>query len=258
MSIRRAFVCFAIALFASATAGSEPRVVELVCDPWPPYVMGEMGGEATVGAGVDVMRAIFDRLNNVELYIGLMPWKRALREVERGNKDGIAILLKTPEREEYMLYSDVVFTSHNAVWFTESGFPNGFDWRDYADLQRYKIGVIRGHSYGGDLDQIIAAKTFRVTQLSSAEQLFAMLDKGRIDLAIADRLVGGALIKQYARQGMQFQFVAADRPAATEVYHISLSRQSAHRDLLPAINQAIAELRDEGVIQTLVGEVNQQ
>lgn len=231
-------------------AAEEKQHVTLTGDPWPPYIIGEIGNEAKAGVGVHLMRAIFERLDGVELSIPMVPWKRALREVRRGTKDGIAILLKTRKREQYMDYSDELFRSYNTVWYAATNFPSGFDWQHYTDFKPYRVGVVRGHSYGDELDQMIADGSLTVIELSSARQLFAMLKKGRVELAIADRLVGDAFVQKYA--GSKRRLLAAKKPAAGEVYYIAFSKKSEARRLIPAINRVVAELKKEGAIQRLV------
>lgn len=242
----------ALAFTQAATlyAADAERHITLVSDPWPPYVFGEFGEEATGGVVVDLLHVIFERLGGTRLSIPVMPWNRALRELEQGTKDGIGIILKTPEREEYMDYTDVVFKSVNLAWYTTEGFPNGFEWQRYTDFEPYVIGVIRGHSYGEELDQMIADATLTAIEVSSAHQLFALLEKGRIDLAFADRLVGGAFVAHYAGSGRRI--AAAKKPPAVEVFYIAFSEKSEARHLIPALNRVISELRKEGVIQRLV------
>lgn len=224
--------------------------VTLTGDPRPPYIIGEVGKEATAGVGVDLMHAIFEQLDGVELSIPLLPWKRALREVRRGTKDGIGILLKTPRREEYMDYTDELFRSYNTVWYAASNFPNGFEWQQYADFKPYRIGVVRDHTYGDEFDQMIDTGSLTVIKVSSVRRVFTMLEKGRIELAIADRLVGAAFVKKYAAS--KRRFVVAKKPAAGEVYYIAFSKKSEARHLIPAVNRVVAELKKEGVIQKLV------
>ena len=256
MNRRTSFLLPTLALVlihAAALHGAdEKRLVTLVSDPWPPYVFGELGQEATSGAVVDLLNAIFERLDDTRLSIPLVPWNRALREVREGTKDGIGIILKTAEREEYMDYTDVVFNSINLVWYTTDRFPDGFEWEHYVDFETHTIGVVGGHSYGEELDEMFAEGTLTAIKVSSAGQLFAMLEKGRIDLAFADRLVGSAFVSDYAESGTRI--AAAEKSPSGEVYYIAFSKKSEARHLIPAVNRAVSELRKEGVIQKLVGD----
>jgi ABC-type amino acid transport substrate-binding protein len=93
-----------------------------------------------------------------------------------------------------------------------------------------------------------------VIEVSSARQLFALLSKGRIQLAIADRLVGASFAEEYADSGQQL--LAVKKPLAGEVYHIAFSKKSEARHLIPALNRVIAELKHEGVVQRLIGDTS--
>ena len=79
------------------------QVVTFVGDPWPPYVEGVLGEDASTGVAVEVINEIFSRIENVHARFPLIPWNRALSEVEAGSRDGIAMLLKTPKREQFMV-----------------------------------------------------------------------------------------------------------------------------------------------------------
>ncbi len=239
-----------VLLMASASVHADERVVTLVSDPWPPYVLGETGGVATGGIGVELLRAIFDRVDGVRLELPLVPWNRALRAVQQGTQDGFGILLRTPEREAYLVYTDAVFVSHNVIWFARSRFPDGFEWTGYDDFKPYTLGVVTGHSYGDELDRLLTAGAMNAVNVSSADKLFVMMAKGRVDLAIVDRFVGRALAADH--DGAEDRFGVATRPAAEEIFHIAFSRKSNARELIPAVNRAIADLKSEGVIDRIL------
>lgn len=244
-------VVLCLVYMAQTRAADNRQAVTLTGDPWPPYIIGDLGGEAKSGVGVDLLNAIFERLYDIELSIPMVPWNRALQEVKRGKKDGIAILLKTPEREEYMDYTNEVFRSYSTVWYSANSFPEGFDWQNHADFKHYSIGGVRGHSYGNELDRMIGEGSLTVIEVSSPRQLFAMLAKGRIQLALADRLVGAYFAEEQAAAGARLQ--AVKKPVAVEIYYIAFSKKSQARHLIPALNQEISSLKREGVIQRLIG-----
>ena len=248
--------CIAIIVLLLATgagadqAGPVPQIVTLTSDPWPPYVLGELGQDATGGSGVKLMRAIFARLDGVGVRFPLVPWQRALQEVKQGRMDGIGILLKTPERERYMAYTDELFVSHDRVWYVQDRFPGGLNWRRLSDLTPYHIGVVRGHSYGSQVDKKLADGTLRVTEVTSAERLFVMLARGRVDLVFANESVGRALAHRHASS--DDAIAAARKALSVDVYHIAFSKRSPAQRLIPAINRIIAELREEQLIDKII------
>ena len=220
------------------------QVVTLAGDPWPPYVLGKVGEDASKGLAVELIRAIFARIPGVEVRFPLVPWKRALREVEQGNYDGIALLLRTPEREAYMTYSDPVIASRSLVWYRQKRFPAGFELTGLDDLLPFRVGVIRGYSYGKMVDAAIKGGRLKASEESSMRQLFMMLARDRVDLVLANDAVGYAMAKSYAEGE---PIVPAKGATGEDVYRIGFSQRSKALELLPKVNRAIGELQAEGV-----------
>ena len=244
MRAHRGVLC-ALALLGAEiiiTASAEERQVTLTGDPWPPYVEGELGTMATGGIAVWLVERIFERIVDVTPTFPLVPWERALREVEAGTMDGIVILAKTPERERYMVYTEPLMTSRNLVWYTEERFPEGFQWSSVEDFSGHLVGVVRGYDYGADIDNAIVDGTLSVVAVNDTERLFTMLARGRLDLALANDNVGMA---QARRRAGEATIRAADRPTAEDVYYMAFSRRSDAARLVDPVNRVLADLRRE-------------
>lgn len=223
------------------------QVVTLTGDPWPPFVSGRLGEEATSGIAIDLATEIFGRMDDVTVKFPLVPWKRALREVRDGTKDGILLLLKTEEREQYMAYTDAVVSSSNLIWYSEDRFPQGFQWTDLEELKQYTVGTTRGYSYGAAVDEALAASDQTVIMAPTVAHLFTMLARGRLDLALANDFVGAALAEDAGTK-----IHAAKRPTGTDVFHIAISKKSDASDLMPELNRIIAQLKKEGFMDKLL------
>lgn len=218
-------------------------------DPWPPFMLGEEGEEAVEGIGVELMRAIFSRVDGASITIPLVPWKRALNSVRSGSADGIPLLYKTTEREEYMIFSDSLFPSQDLVWYSKNHFPNGLEWQTADDFSPYRMGIVSGYSYSEEIDKAIADKKFAVTKVKNTHQLFTLLAGGRVDVAIANRVVGTSLIKKNVDNR---HIISMKKPIAEDDYYIAFSKKTSAKEFLPLVNKAIAELKAEGKIETIV------
>lgn len=236
-----------LALAPFGQPGAAGLTVDLVGDPWPPYVEGELGEFAERGVAVEIIRQVFAEIEDVEVRFPLIPWNRALLEVERGGTDGIPMLLKTPEREAYMDFSAPLITGYNLVWsIARDGAV--FDWNRIEDFHGKILGVVKGYSYGAEIDGAIAAGRISVLQAPTVEQLFAMLEAGRIDLVLANDAVGYAL----ARQRREIEIKPSRRPVNSETFYIGLSKKSPSVRLIPEIDRAIERLRRAGIIERIV------
>lgn len=235
----------AISLFTSQVSA---QTLRLVGDPWPPYVEGNLGEATTTGIAVEVVKQIFSRIDGAQASFPLIPWKRALREVEEGKSDGIVMLLKTSEREQYMEYSDFLLTGENLVWSAPGKDGKAFEWVDLEDLKGQLIGVTQGYSYGELLDPLIERGEIDVVYAPTVEHLFAMLAHDRIKLAIANNAVGYSLARKYPTAGI----VPAQKSTNTEMFYLALSKKSPARELMPAINAAIKSMRAEMIIDQII------
>ncbi len=229
-------------------AGAQARDITLTGDPWPPYVNGEIGGEAQDGIAVRLARHIFARIEGVTPRFPLIPWERALREVEAGTMDGIVILAKTPERERYMVYTEPLITARSLVWYDARRFPAGFEWSSFGDLAPHLIGAVRGYDYGPDIERGAAAGRLNLVQVNAVGQLFAMLARGRVELALANDSVGYGLARRHAGEA---DIRPASKATGTDVYYMAFSLRSDAATLVKQVNETIAELRREGVLQAL-------
>lgn len=236
------------ALFMPVSASAEKTLI-FHTDPWPPFLLGTEGSDSTEGIGVELIRAIFDRIDNVNVRIPLVPWKRAMNLVEQGKADAIPLLYKTPEREAVMDFTAPLFSSKDLVWYSKSYFPNGLEWQTTDDFTPYAMGIVNGYTYSEEVSQAIADKKIRVVDAKNVNQLLTMLAGGRIDIAIANEIVGVALIKKEFKNR---NIVSMKKPISEDDNYLGFSKKTSARELIPKINKAIAELKKEGVIDKII------
>ena len=238
-------IVFAVLLANLALA---EQAVLLVGDPWPPYVIGELGEDATSGIAVEIVKTIFAQIDGVTVRFPLVPWKRALREVEEGRSDGIGMLLKTPEREAYMLYTVALVTGENLIWSATGETADRFEWTSIEDLRGLRIGITQGYSYGESLDRSFENGDVVAVSAPTVEHLFELLANGRVDLALANDAVGYSLARKYPQAVIQ----PSIRATNSETFYIGISRKSPAVKLVPMINREIDKLRADGSIARIV------
>ena len=133
-------------------------------------------------------------------------------------------------------------------WYSKRRFPAGFEWKRLEDFSSYSLGVVRGYSYGDEVDQALQKGELKATEVNTVDQLFTMLAGDRVDLALANDGVGFAL----ARQHTKAQVVAANMATGEDVLYMAFSRRSEARRLIPQINEILAELRGQGVVERTI------
>jgi len=182
MGTMRCFTLW-ISLFVTLSAQATPIVLNT--DIFPPYqVRTEDGLE---GSSVRALACVFDAMQQ-PYTIKIMPWERAIYEVEHKRADGFFSATKMIDADSYATLS-APLALEKWYWYTnmEAARPN-------AELSAPRTGAIRGSNQLIWLQQ----QGVKVDQLAgSTEQLLKLLARGRIDRFMADhRTLRTELIRQ--------------------------------------------------------------
>lgn len=233
-------------------AVEEKPEFQFATDPWPPFFLETPESNISAGIGYELVVELFKNITEAQPTFPKLPWKRALLEVEAGSKDAIALLLKTPERSEYMVFTKPIMQTPALMFFNKKSFPDGFQWQKVSDFDGHRVGIVRGYSYGEPLDSYIETKPKNVFVVTSSSQLFSMLQRQHIDLVPENSAVAYMLANE---QGWSEHLGAADEILSTDILHIGISKKTKYLHLLNQLNDAIEEMRSSGKIDQLVGHI---
>jgi ABC-type amino acid transport substrate-binding protein len=144
-------------------------------DDFPPYSFEENG--KLKGIDIDFLDEISKRLG-VTFKLDLFPWNRLLVHTKKGLCDCAFSLFKTPEREEYSLYSAPLHYS-TYVLFVKTG--NEFDFLKISDLYGKKIGKNLGFSISDEFDRAVKTGKIRIKETEGVAKLIKMAIRGQVD-----------------------------------------------------------------------------
>ena len=239
---------------ASASVQSKMRIT-LVEDPWPPYIEGEIDKPASGGTLINLYKEVFRQIEDVEVSYHLMPWKRALIEVEKGSRDGIMALFKSPERLKVMDFTAPIFTGRTMLWYSLDKFPNKLKWDTIEDLKPYHIIMLRGSAMAKPLiDAKNNGLTLNITNTNSHEQQFEIISRGRADITVLTEIVGYHLL---LNNGLKGSIEPMEKPlSADDVYYMGFSKNSPAKKLIPQINKIIKNMQKTGQVDRILrGEI---
>ncbi|NRR29119.1 transporter substrate-binding domain-containing protein [Oxalobacteraceae bacterium] len=182
--------------------------------------------------------ALFQRLG-MRVEIQASSAERGLLNANNGTDDGdvsrvLGIdqaypnLVRVPER--VMTYQMVVFSRH-------ASFPV----KGAASLAPYDVGILTGWKI---LERSIVG-TRSLQKLETGRQLFSMLDKDRIDLAVIEKLEGMHFIQSMGLQGIRIlepAFVEGD-------WFLYLHKR--HAALVPRIAEELRKMKQDGSYQRI-------
>ena len=238
---------FALLLPLAATANE----VRLTNGEWSPYLGQNLPHHGVASRIVEEAFA----LEGIRVRWEFYPWARALRSAERGNSDGSAVWLRSPEREQAFYISDPVVESGYYLFHRKD---RPFDWQQVADLAPLRLGGAIDYDYGQAFQQAERDSVLKVKRLSSEEQGLRMLLAGRLDAFPMDKVVAfDFLYCQFSREERQ-RLSFHPLPLRSDSLHLLLSKQvPGNAERMARFNRGLKALQDSGRVSQYLLEIQQ-
>jgi polar amino acid transport system substrate-binding protein len=195
----------------------------------PPFTTNAGDGFLDMVAGEAFRRA------GLRLQLVKLPPERGLVNANAGIEDGDLTRIAGLEKN----YPNLVrvpekLMDWHFVAFARQAKPAAASW---AKLEPYSVGHIKGWKI---FEQSLLPAT-HITTADNSEQLFSMLDKNRIDVALYERWLGYALIRQMGIENLH----VVEPPLAVKEMFIYLHQR--HADKVAAIAAALRAIKAEGL-----------
>ncbi len=172
------------------------------------------------------------------------PFNRILNMLDAGEL-GAGGILKTPQRERKYDFSEPIFVEEIAVYYNKI---NSKGIAGIGDLKGKRVGVIRGWSYGDEIDSLGSEKYFIAEAVSSDVSNFKKLQLGRIDALFTIREVG----LNFVGRGDFSDIVESGLVVKKNKSYIAFSKKYDNSDLIRRINFSINRLKNNGTISRSV------
>ncbi|WP_159605719.1 amino acid ABC transporter substrate-binding protein [Agromyces humi] len=202
-----------------------------------PFSYHEDGNGDLTGYDVEVAQAVADKLG-LEVDFQETQWDAIFAGLDAGRFDVIANQVSiNPEREEQYLFSEP-YTVSPGVIVVKEGDTSISSFDDLA-------GKTTAQSLTSNWYELAQESGANVEAVEGWAQAVALLEQGRVDATINDKLTYLDYVKTNGKSGIE---VAAetDDPSLS-----ALALTKDKTDLQAAIDSALAELREEGVLAEL-------
>lgn len=231
-------------VLADAEMTTEHLTIARSIDDWGPNEFMGIDGKPT-GFHIDLIQMAAEQLG-VEIEFISMPWKRALKTIEKGEVDAISYTIFSKDRTNYLIYEDGNAISIGSTRFAFLKGKNFHYDGTIESVKDRKIGVIRGYSYGKKFDR---NKLTNLVNVNSEEQLLLMLLEKRVDLI----LVNIDHLKYKYSHLPEFADVAS-MDIASDSYDIFLafSKKRGHEKLAKRFAEIIPKIRSSEKYQQIV------
>ena len=209
---------------------------------FPPYEMIKEDGTFE-GIDVEVAGAIAEKLG-LELVVDDMGFDAALLAAQNGQSDMVmAGVTVTDERLEVMDFSNSYATGVQVVIVKEDSSIQTVDDLANADMIGTQVATT-GYIYCSDTPENGGYGEDHVTAYESGALAVQALVNGQVDAVVIDNEPAKAFVEQ--NEGLKI----LDTEFAVEEYAIGV--QKGNTALLDAINNALAELIEDGTVQSIV------
>ncbi|MDO9630834.1 MAG: transporter substrate-binding domain-containing protein [Humidesulfovibrio sp.] len=230
MRVATCLLCF---LFVLPVCAARAAPLVLNTDGAPPHSRAD-------GSGFEdrIVAEAFRRIG-VAVRLVLMPSERALQNANHGVDDG-----NFPRIEGLTaLYPNLVMVPESMSTFPCAAFTRDPELKSvvWADLRGPQVAYVQGWK----LVELNVAEAGKLQHARDQEALFALLDKGRARIVIADLYTGLEIIRRKGYKNMR----ALLPPLADPPMYIYLHKR--HADLVPRLAQALRQMRRDGTLERL-------
>lgn len=229
-------------LFCPARSGSaEP--LDIFYFEYPPYYRQLENQEAS-GIIVDIARRVFAAAG-VEPKFSFMPAKRILHEIQSGRPGASLGWFKTPEREQFALFSLPVYVNRPVgVFFLredEEKFRPFSTLEGVLDSGQFVLGRVQGFSEGPHLDAMLGKYKDKTVQVAAdSVRLLRMLESRRCDFMLVPPEETDVLLEAAKAPREKFMLRAMSDIPQGNLRYIMYSR-TVPQALIQRIDQAIVD-----------------
>lgn len=206
--------------------------INLATDPFPPYYYEEDG--TPKGIQFELAKTVFDKMDT-EIKIKFMPWKRAMLIAEADKVDGLFGVVKTKERQKWLIYPEEPLMLVTATIFKRVDDP--FVYKGVSSLKDKTVGVIKGYSYGEAFDN---SKLFKKEEVKSIGQNFRKLLAGRVDLVAGYSVVGKHILKS---MDLEDKIVSSQQAIHVTPIYVSFTRKPEHQKISEEYSRILKEYK---------------
>jgi len=175
----------------------------------------------------------------VTVKLVMLPSERCLQNANQGIDDGVYVRVAGLEK----LYPNLAMVPEPMSEFVFTAFTRapGLKVSGWNDLRQRQVAIVAGWKV---VEKNLAGAT-NLKNVRDEEALFALLDKGRVEVVVGGLHAGREIIRAHGYQGLH----ALAPPLAVEPMYLYLNAR--HAALVPKLSEALRAMRRDGTLQRL-------
>lgn len=190
-------------------------------------------------------------LGGIEVDYEYYPWKRSYLYTENGMVDGTFPWIKTDEREELFIIHKEPLIVAETLLFHQKGLD--FDWKEFSDLEEYRIGGTIGYAD----TQILTDFGLNVEAEKNEVLNFKKLVLGRIDIYPAAKPIAFHLLRNRFNESERALLTHHPKPLYEVEYYILFSKSNTNsQNLADLLDNGLMELKRNGRYYEILGDMS--
>lgn len=226
---------------------SANQTLHLVTLDYPPYV--ETNSRQVSGIAVELVETIFAELNQ-PITIQVLPWARALNNVQYGRSDAVFTAFKNDEREQFADYSEQVLFTQNISLIVKAGGTLLSDDFFASDFSLLSICAVNRVSYGKRMDALLASGVFRVIFVrNKTEECAQLVLANRADVWVNNEFGARSIL---IAQELEQSLVILSPPLESTPSYIAFTKQRDHQLIRAKFDSVLEAMKQDGRYDYLI------
>ncbi|WP_020408461.1 substrate-binding periplasmic protein [Hahella ganghwensis] len=226
---------------AVSTVRAQPELSFVTQDFGPFQVDSDTGAR---GPAVEIVRRACE-ISRINCRVRLYPWRRALQLAHDAAVNGLFVIGRNPEREDWLYFSEPIIATEYGFFVPLNDTGNYERIDDFANL---RVGVFGPSNTSRSLTQI-AKKLGNLTMEMSPDDLdgFRKLNANRIQAVYSNKSVG-----MYIRQQLSLTNIRYAHSDRKLLYYIGFVRAVTPKTIVDDFNEALREMNMMGELQEIL------
>ena len=214
--------------------------LRLGSDAWPPFT--DAIGEPRVA--LEIVHTALTRIG-VKAETTIVDAGSLIPAIREGSSQGSAALWRTPEREEFLVYSEPYLENRLILVGRRGADVSASSWQD---LRGRKVAVVRAYGYG--LDDVRDGPDF-VPEENGKANLQALRD-GKVDYVLMDELVAQHMIENSPPE-TRSNYVIGLQSMVRRTLHLALRRDVPDVEgIIARFNQQVQAMQADGTYHEIL------
>lgn len=216
MKTRHTIALLALSAFSLCAHSEQYTCVSF---EYPPLIYKGADGRSE-GLAVDIVSSVFKQMGH-SMTVELYPWSRSLASIRLGEKDCIFTIYRSPEREQFLDYSNESIAPQIVYFYTRKDSNVSFNG-DLEALKKLRIGTAYKVNYGPKFEDMRAR--LNIDEAPTIEQNFKKLVIGRVDLIPSNLYTAASTMEQAGLKEYAGQIVKLPIPIENVPSYIGFAK----------------------------------